>query len=184
MPHHSQIHTFSYPPRPQSCMIESSNCSLVYPKSFLERCAVFHQSNFDTFTMYNTNYSRQSDGKYCHYADGLDDCLCVQIHSRASIEDCRFYGRPVEPLAFYLPSFPNINQQKQSRLYIIPKEIRDLIFEYAFVDDGAPSFNCDNEFRRSTTGTIPRVKCGCTLLQTCKAVYLEAYRLPFLLNGT
>jgi hypothetical protein len=90
----------------------------------------------------------------------------------------------VEPLAFYLPPFSNVDQQKQSRLYNIPVEIRNLIFQFAFADDGAPSLNCDNEFRRSTLGTIPSVTCACAFLQTCKAVYLEAYRLPMLLNGT
>ncbi|PVH92211.1 hypothetical protein DM02DRAFT_576098 [Periconia macrospinosa] len=129
-------------------------------------------------------FPRKSQDKSCHYADGLGDCECVkQIFPKASIEDCQFYGRPIEPLAFYLPPFSSINQQKQSQLYNIPMEIRNLIFQFAFTDDGAPPFNCDNEFRRSTSGTIPSVTCACALLQTCKAVYLEAYRLPMLLNG-
>ncbi|KAJ4360714.1 uncharacterized protein N0V89_001281 [Didymosphaeria variabile] len=100
------------------------------------------------------------------------------------MEECSLYGRPIEPLAFYLPAFSEVEQQKQSPLYRIPKEIRDLIFEYALTDDGAPSPNSDNVFRRSAKGEISEVDSACSLLQTCKAVYLEAYRLPMQLNGT
>jgi hypothetical protein len=101
-------------------------------------------------------------------------------------ENCAFLGRPIEPLAFYLPTFSDVNQQKQCPFYgILPKEIRDLIFEYALADDGAPAPNCENAFRRdhSFASGVAQVDIACALLQTCKAVYLEAYRLPLLLNG-
>lgn len=101
-------------------------------------------------------------------------------------EDCAFFGRPIEPLAFYLPPFINVNQQKQCPLYgIVPKEIRDLIYEYAMIDNGSPDPNGENILRREK-GVAPDVApidIACSLLQTCRAVYLEAYRLPLLLNG-
>ncbi|CAI6334221.1 unnamed protein product [Periconia digitata] len=145
--------------------------------------ALSHDRHFKLKLGIPREFPRKFNDKYCHFADGVEDCECVKKKPQPSIEDCEFYGRPVEPLAFYLPPLRDVNQQMQSRLYTIPKEIRDLIFEYALADDGAPSFNCDNVFRRRAYGTIPSVDCACTLLQTCKAVYLEAYRLPFLLNG-
>ncbi|KAF2449916.1 hypothetical protein P171DRAFT_428042 [Karstenula rhodostoma CBS 690.94] len=82
-----------------------------------------------------------------------------------------------------MPTYSDVHQQKQSPLNRIPKEIRDLIFQYALTDDGVPLPNCDNVFRRGLKGYIPRVDSACTLLQTCKAVYIEAYRLPMQLNG-
>ncbi|KAF1968326.1 hypothetical protein BU23DRAFT_263928 [Bimuria novae-zelandiae CBS 107.79] len=99
------------------------------------------------------------------------------------VRECSFYGRPIEPLAFYLPSFSNIYQQNQSRLYSIPKEIHDLIFEYALTEDAALSPINDHALRRNSKGQVSKVNSAISILQTCKAVYLEAYRLPMLLNG-
>ncbi|OAG00828.1 uncharacterized protein CC84DRAFT_1262918 [Paraphaeosphaeria sporulosa] len=123
--------------------------------------------------------------RYCHNSDGLDNCDCMSAHSQAQ-ENCAFFGRPIEPLAFYLPAFAYVNQQKQCPFYgILPKEIRDLVFEYALGDNGAPAPNSENNFRREpcVASDIARTDIACALLQTCKAVYLEAYRLPLLLNG-
>ncbi|KAJ4292799.1 hypothetical protein N0V90_009462 [Kalmusia sp. IMI 367209] len=127
----------------------------------------------------------------CHNSDGLLDCECMKnLHDEdgfnAGIEECCFYGRPTEPLAFILPSFADVHQQKQSPLYaVLPKEIRDLVWEYALADDGAPSADSDNGFRRERGigAAVAKVDSACALLQTCKAVYLETYRLPMLLNG-
>lgn len=68
---------------------------------------------------------------------------------------------------------------------MLPKEIRDLVWEYAFADNGALSPDCDNVFRRErgTDADVAKSDVACTLLQTCQAVYLETYRLPILLNG-
>lgn len=124
-------------------------------------------------------------GYYCHSSDGLDNCDCMSAHS-LSQDTCTFFGRPIEPLAFYLPAFTDVNQQKQCPFYgILPKEIRDLVFEYALSDDGAPMPNSENKLRREAgvASDVARIDIACALLQTCKAVYLEAYRLPLLLNG-
>jgi hypothetical protein len=104
----------------------------------------------------------------------------------AGIEECVFHGRPTEPLAFYLPPYFDVQQQEQSPLYnMLPKEIRDMIWEFALADDGAPSPDSDNIFRRvrGATADFPKVDSACALLQTCKAVYLETYRLPMQVNG-
>lgn len=69
-------------------------------------------------------------------------------------------------------------------MYDLPKEIRDLIFEYALANDSVPSKDSDNGFRRNMRVYIPKANSACSLLQTCKAVYLEAYRLPMQVNGT
>lgn len=109
------------------------------------------------------------------------------LECNKSQEECCFYGRPIEPLAFYLPPFSDVEQQNQCPLYsVLPKEIRDLVWEYALADDGAPSPDCDNVFRRErgTEANVAKVDVAHALLQTCKAVYLETYRLPMLLNGT
>lgn len=101
-------------------------------------------------------------------------------------EDCLYYGRPIEPLAFYLSSFSDVNHQLQCPLYgVLPTEVRHLVFEYALVDGGAPLPNNDNIFRRQPANSahIASMDVACTLLQTCKAIYLEAYRLPMLING-
>ena len=101
-------------------------------------------------------------------------------------EDCSFFTLPIEPLAFYLPPFGDVNQQKQCPLYdVLPKEIRDIIFEYVLCDDDAPSHASENSFERDrrTVTDIAKTGDACALLRTCKAVYIEAYRIPMLVNG-
>jgi hypothetical protein len=103
------------------------------------------------------------------------------------LEACAFYGRPTEPLAFYLPPYAEIHQQEQSPLYsVLPKEVRDMVWEFALADDDVPPPDHDNMFRRERSAKVYTVKLdsACPLLQTCKVVYLETYRLPMLVNGT
>lgn len=122
-------------------------------------------------------------GYHCNNSDELDHCDCLERRDR---EQCCFYGRPVEPLAFYLPPYSEINQQSQSPLYgVLPKEIRDLVWEYAFADNGILAPDCDNVFRRKCGSDADVDRCDIVraLLRTCKAVYLETYCLPMQLNG-
>jgi len=103
------------------------------------------------------------------------------------LEQCFFYGRPIEPLAFYLPPFSDVQQQWQCPLYgTLPKEVRDMVWEYALTDSRALLPYCENVFRRQRGSKVDfaRVGSACALLQTCKAIYLETYCLPMLLNGT
>lgn len=127
----------------------------------------------------------------CHDSDGLNHCDCAAIGKHQTRkyrgpERCCFYGRPIEPLAFYLPPYSELQQQNQCPLYgVLPNEIRVLIFEFALADDGALTAGCDNVFRREcgTDADVAKTDVACALLQTCKAVYVEAYRLPMQLNG-
>ena len=122
----------------------------------------------------------------CHDSDGLTHCDCTAVRRKPSHGKCCFYGRPIEPLAFHLPPYSEVEQQTQSPLYgVLPKEIRYLIFEFAFADDGAPTFDYDNVFRRrcGTDADVAKSDVASALLQTCKAIYMEAYRLPMQLNG-
>lgn len=105
-----------------------------------------------------------------------------------------YYGRCVEPLAFSLDS-NSVHQQFQSPLFgTLPTEIRDTIYEYAFTDCTSNPMNADNPHRRSAHSNhtsfqakperkeLPVCDVAVKFLETCKAVYLEAYKLPFLLN--
>lgn len=70
---------------------------------------------------------------------------------------------------------------------ILPKEIRDMIFEYALIDCTSHPPNSDNKYRRgyqSADGSqhIPPSDIAFGLLLTCRVVYLEVYKLPLLLN--
>ncbi|KAF3001358.1 hypothetical protein E8E13_006353 [Curvularia kusanoi] len=122
----------------------------------------------------------------CHDSDGLYHCDCVKVRKHRGPERCCFFGRPIEPLAFYLPPYAEVQQQLQSPLYsLLPKEVRIAIFEFALADDNALTAGRDNIFRWQigTDADVPKPDVAHALLQTCKAVYLETYRLPMQLNG-
>ena len=105
-------------------------------------------------------------------------------------QDCYFYGRPIEPLAFSLrPS--EVDPQAECPLYaVLPKEIRDMIFEYALTYEDACSYGSNHAFiqphvaEENAEENKFKHTIACALLQSCKAVYLETYRLPILINGT
>ena len=66
----------------------------------------------------------------CHDSDGLYNCNCIlsRLREHQGPESCEFFGRPIEPLAFYLPPYSEVQQQKQSPLYgVLPKEVRNMI---------------------------------------------------------
>ena len=103
------------------------------------------------------------------------------------LEKCFFYGRPIEPLAFYLPPSSDVQQQWQCPLYgKLPKEARDMVWEYVLTDSRVLFPYGEEVYRRRRASKAGFAKVGnaCALLQTCKAVYLETYCLPMLLNGT
>lgn len=76
-----------------------------------------------------------------------------------------------------------MNPQNVSPLFsTIPKEIRDLIFEYAlraYPDPRRPYESTAQYARPGSTGH-PRI--AAELLSTCKAIYTECYQLPVTLN--
>ena len=89
--------------------------------------------------------------------------------------------RDVEPLAFKIEGSP-IHPQTYSPLFAsLPGEIRNMIYEYVFTKP--TKYNEALEIdRHSGDLVIPKFGFSLALLQTCKAIYLEAYKLPLLLN--
>lgn len=119
----------------------------------------------------------------CNDSDGQNFCDCQLQHTNnAYRKKCMHFGRHVEPLAFSLkPS--TVDQQKDCPFFsILAAELRETIYEYAFTDCTSHPPNADNPIRRSNANILPPCDIALNLLQTCKAIYLEAYRLPFLLN--
>lgn len=120
----------------------------------------------------------------CHDAGGYNFCDC-QMHQGQSPDQCRYYGRSAEPLAFTLSNQPTLEQELCPLFAILPSEIRHLVYDYAFTDCTSHPPNRDNVYRRyPPTGrdTLPSSDIAFALLQTCRTIYLEAYRLPLLLN--
>jgi hypothetical protein len=118
-------------------------------------------------------------------------CSCGPAFSQS----CPFFNRCLEPLAWYLDS-STIPDQPNSPLYTtLPKELRDMIFAYALTDttsypvDREPAqHEEDRRSRRAGSSSSPKLltypsDIAFGLLQTCKAVYSEAYTHPLSLNA-
>jgi len=89
----------------------------------------------------------------------------------------------VKPFAVQLAESGNINQQHQSPLFTsMPKEMRDLIFEYASLAYPDPDRPYSNKERYVRPGACGHPRIAVELLLTCKAAYVEAYQLPITLN--
>lgn len=104
---------------------------------------------------------------------------------------CPFLGRCREPLAWSLDTTSALDQGDCPLFTTIPKEIRDMIWEYALTDCTSNplvgervkkvSGKATNSSRPTGTRVISSdVAFG--LLTTCRAVYLEAYMLPLSCN--
>jgi hypothetical protein len=95
-----------------------------------------------------------------------------------------FDGRHVEPLAFSMDNKSIVAQSQCLLFTVIPNEIRDMIYQYAFTDCTSHPPNRNNKFREwDGRQDLPRPSdIAFPFLQSCKMVYLEAYRLPLLLN--
>ncbi|KAF2640376.1 hypothetical protein P280DRAFT_518787 [Massarina eburnea CBS 473.64] len=118
----------------------------------------------------------------CTNSDGVNVCDC-QTGNRIN-RPCEFYHRRLEPFAFAIENDP-CNPQHESPLFTtVPMEIRNMIYEYALTDCTSHPPNRDNVFRRYPPrgSKLPLSDIGTALLQTCRAVYLETYKMPILLN--
>lgn len=103
-----------------------------------------------------------------------------------------YYGRNIEPLAFSLENKPVDTQENCPLFAVIPTEIRDMIFEYALKDCTSNLPNSEHRFRSEQMQTrrrnatepvsLPPSDIAFNLLRTCRAAYMEAYQLPYLLN--
>jgi hypothetical protein len=88
--------------------------------------------------------------------------------------------RCTEPLAWNLDPASAVAQTACPLFSVIPKEIRDFIFEFALTE--YPSKQPHQEDRRQLSLTNGQPDRAENLLLTCKAVYLETYLLPLTLN--
>jgi hypothetical protein len=129
---------------------------------------------------------RATHNDQCNDSDGANFCDCQQ--SRGKLEQCMFYGRSVEPLAFTLENKP-VDAQEQCPLFsTIPTEIRDIIFEYALTDCTSNPFDSEYRFELSykrhwpSDNPWPLPDIAFPLLQSCRRIYLEAYQFPYLSN--
>ena len=89
--------------------------------------------------------------------------------------------RCTEPLAWNLDPASAVAQTACPLFSVIPKEIRDIIFEFALTECPTkhPHQETDRPQLLLTNGLPDRAE---NLLLTCKAVYLETYLLPLILN--
>ncbi|KAF2864877.1 hypothetical protein BDV95DRAFT_600257 [Massariosphaeria phaeospora] len=108
--------------------------------------------------------------------DDVPNCECL------GRENCDYVGRSIEPLAFSIP-LALVSRQDACPLFTqLPLEIREMIYTFALADTTSNPIDWDNPFRTGHTGDMPKSDIAMCLLQTCRAVYLEAYKLPLLLN--
>jgi hypothetical protein len=115
-------------------------------------------------------------------------CSCTACHTILRNDDspCSYYGRCVEPLAWNI-EHEMIGNQTLSPLFItLPKELRDLIFEYALTD--SKSYSLESLIYRNASRLRIQPHQSSTndiavnLLRTCRAIYLETWTLPLSLN--
>lgn len=91
----------------------------------------------------------------------------------------------MEPLAWNIENEPLMNQA-QSPLFQLPRELRDLVFEYALTDCKLDSW--ENKLRRNESRfkfkpmNLLYHDIAIDLLRTCRAVYFETWTLPLSLN--
>ena len=88
--------------------------------------------------------------------------------------------RCTEPLAWNLDPASAVAQTACPLFSVIPKEIRDIIFEFALTE--CPSKQPQQRDRRQLSHTNGQPDRAENLLLTCKAVYMETYLLPLTLN--
>lgn len=106
-----------------------------------------------------------------------------------------FYGRTsAEPLAFSLQA-NSVDHQSSSPLFAkLSGELRNMIYEYVFTDsmnttENNPIFQGHAQDRitcclgsNHDVYDLPPTNMGVFFLHRCKAVYLETYKYPSLLN--
>ncbi|KAF2820402.1 hypothetical protein CC86DRAFT_471487 [Ophiobolus disseminans] len=116
-------------------------------------------------------------------------CSCSTCHTILRNDDspCSYFGRCVEPLAWNIENEPITNQAQSPLFTTLPRELRDLVFEYALTDCKADSF--EDILRRNASRirikpneSSPKHDIAINLLRTCRAVYFEAWTLPLSLN--
>ncbi|GAB7355507.1 hypothetical protein MBLNU459_g5996t1 [Dothideomycetes sp. NU459] len=92
-------------------------------------------------------------------------------------------SKPTTPLALDILDKATIDPQANSPLFsTIPKEVRDLVFEYALLAYPDPNRPYSNNEQYARPGVVGHPRIATELLATCRAVYVECYQLPITLN--
>ena len=122
---------------------------------------------------------------FCANSDGASFCDC-QCQFEDSLS-CMFYGRNVEPLAFSIVQETIVPQAECTLLTGLPREIRQMIWEYALKDTTTIPAHGTFKWRGPRFGAKPELKfprsdVAFALLRTCKAAYLETYTIPLQTN--
>lgn len=117
------------------------------------------------------------------------ECSCATCHSilRDDNSPCSYFGSCVEPLAWNI-EHELVRTQNMCPLFtLLPKEIRELVFEFALTDDKGQSL--DSLIKRNISRAKMRLQTqessndiAVNLLRTCRAVYMETWTLPLSLN--
>ncbi|KAL5430561.1 hypothetical protein PMIN06_012503, partial [Paraphaeosphaeria minitans] len=119
----------------------------------------------------------------CDNSDGANFCSCQR--DLVIPKPCMFYGRNLEPLAFSIAKDRIYSQAQSTLLTGLPIEIREMIWEYALTDTTSVP-TCGTFMWRSDKMNgkpkLPVSDIAFGLVESCKAVYLETYRLPLQLN--
>jgi hypothetical protein len=110
------------------------------------------------------------------------------VKLRNNDSPCSYYGRCVEPLAWSL-EHELVRYQDQCPLFTtIPKELRDLIFEFALTDGMEQSL--ESVIKRNASYISIRIDnqkptndIAVNLLRTCRSIYLDTWTLPLSLNS-
>lgn len=130
---------------------------------------------------------RQYDlNSYCGNSDGASFCNC-QCEFQDTLS-CMFYGRNLEPLAFSLTQETIILQDECTLINGLPREIRQIIWEYALKDTPTTPAHSTFKWRGGRFGSesghkLPTSDIAFGLLRTCKAIYLETYTIPLQINS-
>lgn len=126
--------------------------------------------------------AQQALNKTCNDSDGIHFCACQAYNNK----NCLFYGQKVESLEFSLEKAVIYDQLQSPFFAKLPAEIRNKVYAYALTEKNSSPLKKCNIYRRAAPTDEPRsspqISLPLALLQTCKKVYLEAYKLPFMIN--
>lgn len=137
-----------------------------------------------TVKRHTTDYQRPATfNVQCGNSDGANFCSCQ--HDFSDPGACMFNGRNLEPLAFSIGR-DRIHSQPQCTLLTgIPIEVREMIWGYALTDNkSVPTGGTFvwRSYKSNGKPKLPASDIAFGLLRSCKAIYLETYRLPLQLN--
>lgn len=135
--------------------------------------------------MLQAKWGKPSNRKEPHGGGGHQGSIRTNKTSSSQPQSTRRRNtRDEAPLALQFFESPGvITSQTLSPLYQkIPAEIRELIWQFALLryEDLQLPFDPSKQYCRP--GQIARLRIAVELLLTCRAIYVETFLLPFILN--